>query len=146
MKNDLDYAPADSTDAAMIYAMCKALIDCYEDPASIDYEKVLAWTKRKIETQIGQYTCILKDGQKAGYYRLYPMEGQLELDDFYVLPDFRNQGIGTKSLKRIISEADCPIFLYVFTQNRGAVKLYRRMGFEKVEQVSATRCILRRKA
>ncbi len=133
-------------DAPVIYGLAKGLVDRYEDRTAIDYEKVLSWMERKINSHIDEYTCIVRQGQTVGYYRLCSVDGELELDDFYILPAFRNQGIGTRVLRKILSEANYPVFLYVFTENRGAVALYERMGFVKREQVSDTRCILWRKA
>ncbi len=146
MIDHLDYVPADRGDCAAIFEMSKELIERYEDLSAIDYENVLGWVRRKIETRIGEYWLIQKDGKTVGYYRLCPEARKIELDDFYILPDYRNQGIGTLTLQKIISEAKCPVFLYVFKKNKGAVSLYRRMGFAEAEQVSDTRCILCRNA
>ena len=46
---NITYAPIKKEDIDTIYAFCKKLIDDYEDLDSIDYDKVLAWVKRKIE-------------------------------------------------------------------------------------------------
>ena len=68
----------------------------------------------------------------------------MELDDFYILPQFRGRGIGTAVLEKCIRESSLPIFLYVFTRNTGALNLYQRMGFRIAEQISSTRSIMRR--
>lgn len=146
MCDKIDFMPADHGDISVIFEMSKELIDRYEDLSSIDYEKVLSWVKRKIETRISEYVSVQREGQKVGFYRLCPVDGKLELDDFCILPDFRNQGIGTITLKKILSEAKMPVFLYVFTENKGALSLYSRMGFQKDRQVSETRCVLCRNA
>ena len=138
----LTYVPAEHSDAGTIFSLSKALIDAYEDTAAIDYEKVLAWVRRKIETNIGTYTCILCDGQKAGYFRLCPAGGMTELDDLYILPEFRNKGIGTAVLRKCLGEAVLPVMLYVFTKNTGAMALYSRLGFRIQEYVGGTRCIM----
>ena len=38
--------------------------------------------------------------------------------------------------------ADRPVFLHVLIRNTGAVRLYRRMGFQMVRRVDGTRCIM----
>ena len=139
---DLTYAPASAEDIETIFHFCKDLIDTYEDIQSIDYGKVLAWVRRKIETNIAQYTCVFRDGEKAGFYRVCPAGAMTEIDDLYILPPFRNQGIGTAVLKKVSAETVLPLTLYVFTRNTGALALYQRLGFRVTETVGASRCIM----
>ena len=129
-------------DISVIYDLSKALIHEYEDIASIDYDKVLAWVYRKIENNIGQYSCVYENGQKVGYYRTADEDGRTELDDLYVLPTFRNRGIGTRILGKITAEAKLPVFLYVFKGNTGAIRLYERSGFSIEREVGTTRLIM----
>lgn len=140
---ELSFSPALPADAEAIYPFARELIERYEDPAAVDLDRALAWTRRKIERCISQYTCVLCDGEKAGYFRFVPCENGMELDDLYILPAFRGLGIGTQVVNRCIGQGK-PIELYVFMKNTGALRLYRRLGFEMIRQVSPTRCILRR--
>lgn len=140
----LTYCPATDEDVPVIFHQCKDLIDAYEDVKSIDYPRVLAWVENKIRENITQYTCVLHNGQKVGYYRLVKQEDGWELDDFYVLPPYRNQGIGSEVLEHCLLLANAPVFLYVFMMNTGAIRLYERFGFSAVKQVGNTRMILRR--
>ena len=55
----LQYLAATDTDISEIFLQAKDLIDAYEDMNSIDYDKVLAWVKRKIETKLSEYRCAL---------------------------------------------------------------------------------------
>ena len=141
----LSYQQADARDAERIFCLSQALIEEYEDVSAIDYDKVLAWMRRKIEHNISSYTRILADGRLAGYYRLVPDGGQMELDDVYVLEAFRNQGIGTQALQEMLCECERDVILYVFTKNVGAMRLYERNGFERSQSVSATRCVMVRR-
>lgn len=142
---NLQFIPAENADIEIIFSMLKELIDAHEDLASISYEKVLLWCRRQIEENIGSYTCILADGEKAGWFFLSPSDdGRMELDNFYVLPDFRGRGIGTAALKHCFARTGKPVFLYCFTQNTRAVNLYSRMGFSVIETVGNTRCIMQR--
>ena len=135
----ISYQQAEAQDAARIYDLSRALIDHYEDTASIDYEAVLSWMRRKIERGIVSYTRILADGQTAGWY------GGMELDDFYLLEGARGQGIGTQVQREILNTCRCDVMLYVFTRNARVMRWYERNGFRIDRQVSATRCIMVRK-
>lgn len=139
---NLTYTPASLEDAEQIFDLCKQLIDRYEDTEAIDYSKVLAWVRRKIDTHISEYRCIFLDGQKAGYFRFYPAEAGMELDDLYVLPAFRDRGIGTAILQKCCAETDLPVTLCVFTRNTGAMALYARMGFRVVGTIGESRCTM----
>ena len=141
---NLSYGPAFPADAPEIFDFARELVERYEDPREIDLNRALQWTRQKIENHIAEYSQVYYNGEKAGYFRFAPCEGSMELDDLYILPQFRSRGIGTEVIKRCIAQTNCPIELYVFTQNAGALGLYRRLGFEFAQQVSKTRCILRR--
>lgn len=144
----LTYQPADTSDLDALFAFNKELIDQYEDLSQIPYQKVLAWVRQKLEQQIQEYTCILADGQKAGYYHFSPMDSDtMELDDLYLFPAFRGHGIGTAVIQKCCAETSQPILLYVFQKNTGAIALYQRMGFQiqcTTQNVSSTRYIMRR--
>ena len=141
---ELQYIKAVPEDAGILFDFNKELIDTYEDRGSIYYEGVLSWIRRKLEKKIDEYVCITVDGRKAAWYRFAPSEGEMELDDLYVLPEFRGQGIGTQIIEKCCSETNLPVFLYVFSRNTGAVRLYERLGFQIAEEVGGTRYIMRR--
>lgn len=140
----LEYINADVSDIEAIFSLSKKLIDTYEDIGAIDYDKVIRWLRRKIEGHIGEYVRVRLDGQTAGYYRFCPSEERMELDDLYVLPEFRNRGIGTQIIRKCCAETELPVFLYVFSGNRRAMALYERMGFHIIERAGSTRYIMQR--
>ena len=140
---ELTYSPARPEDAPVIFGFAKELIERYETDPELDLEMALDWTKRKIEKRIDEYTRVLCDGAAAAYYRFAPDGERMELDDLYVLPEYRGRGVGTAVLRRCLAQGK-PVYLYVFTGNTRALALYEREGFRKVEDVSPTRCIMAR--
>lgn len=138
---ELTYEPARLKDAEVIFGFAKKLIETYETDPDLDLDMALAWTRRKIEQRIDEYTRVLADGIVAGFFRFVPDGERMELDDLYVLPAFQNRGVGTAVLRRCLA-AGKPVYFYVFTQNTRAVALYAREGFQKVEDVSPTRMIM----
>ena len=141
----LTYEKANIEDIPCIYELCKQLIDAYEDIRNINYGAVLNWLRKKLETQIGEYTAVYADGQKAGYYHFCQNEdAQFELDDLYIFPEFQNKGIGTAVIQKCCASTTAPVFLYVFTKNERAVSLYQRLGFAVVKTVNDTRFIMKR--
>lgn len=144
MTMELNYARASGADVEAIFTLSKALIDQYEDVASIDYDKVLQWVRRKIDAQIGEYQRVMMDGDLAGYVHFHPDGERMELDDLYILPEYRGRGIGTAVVEKCCAETEKPVYLYVFRRNEGAVRLYQRLGFEIVQEVGSSRYIMQR--
>ena len=139
---DLRFEHADESDISCIFEQCRNLIDSYENVTQIDYQRILIWVLGKLKENIGCYTRIMENEQILGYYYLRQVENKLELDDFYVLPEFRGRGIGSVVLRKCLEDADCPVFLYVFIKNTGAIRLYQRFGFRKIREIGTTRWIM----
>ena len=136
---NLQYVTADQSDIPQVFLLAKQLIECYEDLETIDLDKVLQWVNHKLENRIRTYTKVLLDNVVCGYYCL---SADGELDDFYVLPEFRNRGIGSQILKECIGQSREPVYLYVFTGNIRAIALYERFGFSIAKRVGKTRLIM----
>lgn len=140
----MTYERATLADAEHIFALSKALIDQYEDVDSIDYDKVLQWVRRKIESQISGYQRVLAEGALAGYVHFYQDGDRMELDDLYILPEYQGRGIGTAVIEKCCAETEMPVYLYVFIRNEGAVRLYQRLGFRIIQTVGGSRYIMQR--
>jgi len=142
---NITYNKATNVDIEPIYAFCKKLINDYEQLDSIDYTKVMNWVRKKIENSIDQYTVIYANGKKAGYYHFYKNnDGQFEIDDLYVFAEFQNKGIGSAVIKKCCSSVNEPVILYVFINNKRAISLYKRLGFQVTETIHNSRYIMKR--
>lgn len=140
----VSYRKACKDDVIIIFNQSKELIEKYENIQEINLDAVLNWMNKKIDKSIDEYRCILVNEKVAGYYRLHKEDDKVELDDFYILSSFQNQGIGTIVMNKLINEIKRPIYLYVFNQNTKAVAFYERFGFKKIQEVSVTRIIMQR--
>ena len=141
---NITYRKAAADDIDPIYGLCKQLINDFEQLESIDYPKVIKWVRKKIEQAIDEYTVIYANDQKAGYFHFYKNDdGQFEIDDLYVFPEFQNQGIGSDVIRKCCASVDSPVMLYVFIENKRAVSLYKRLGFEIVETIRDSRYIMK---
>ena len=142
---ELTFRQAENEDAEHIFRFNKQLIFDYESLEDINLEKVLRWVQKKITSRIEEYAAIYADGKKAGYYHFFQNEeGEFELDDLYIFPEFRNQGIGSAVIRKCCSSVKEPVMLYVFIRNKGAVSLYKRMGFQVMETIKNSRYIMKR--
>ena len=141
----LTFRQAEHEDAERIFRFNKQLILDYETLEEINLEKVLSWVQKKISSCIEEYTAIYADGEKAGYYHFSQNEdGEMELDDLFIFPEFQKKGIGSAVIRACCSSVKEPVMLYVFIRNKGAVSLYKRMGFQVVETIKDSRYIMKR--
>ncbi|WP_346944398.1 GNAT family N-acetyltransferase [Clostridium sp.] len=147
MEKDMDITFENATykDIDKIFELNKNLIEKYETNPSLDFKRILAWVRDKIENNINSYQCIYFKGIKVGYYYLHNEDENLELDDFYIFDEFQGRGIGTKILsyvKSVAEQENKEVFLYVFAKNQGAINLYLRNGYKVIENIRDTRYVM----
>ena len=53
------------------------------------------------------------------------------IEDLYVLPNKQNKGYGTELLRYAVGECEGVPSLWILENNKGAERLYRRMGFRE---------------
>ena len=79
---------------------------------------------------------IIVEGQMAGVVSLTPQNDGLELEHFYLYPDFQSIGLGGQVIKCLLREADdqhLPVYLGVLKQSPAA-RFYERHGFHKTHE------------
>ena len=59
------------------------------------------------------------------------------IEDLYILPDYQQQGHGTRLLRFAIEQCDSTPTLWILENNKGAEKLYRREGFRETGRKNA---------
>lgn len=136
------FEPARQEDILPILELNKGLIDRYEDCAAIDYDRVVNWVQENIRERLDTFSRVVVNGETAGYFSLGESEGALELDSLFVLPRFQNQGIGTQIVRYCQNQAEDTLLLYVFKENTGALRLYRKLGFEIVKKARKTAYVM----
>ena len=64
------------------------------------------------------------------------VEGETELLNLAVAPEFRRQGVARKLVESLLAEAPGVVYLEVRESNRAARKFYNHMGFQEVSSRS----------
>ena len=81
--------------------------------------------------------CVIQaHGVDAGWAVVNTMPHEIRLVEIMVLPEMRGNGIGTATIRQILSvaaNAGKPVRLNVNVTNHGAIRLYERLGFRKTE-------------
>ena len=142
---EITFRRASGNDIDKIFNLNKNLIKKYETNKNLNFPKIFAWVREKIEKNIESYNCIYLGEIKTGDYYLHDQDEKLELDDFFVFNEFRGTGIGTKVLNYIYAtakERNKDVFLYVFAKNQGAINLYLRNGYKITKNIGNSRYIM----
>ena len=101
-----------------------------------NYDEELAHLKEKYESL---YLALTPDGEAAGCAALHRFdERRCEIKRLYVRPQYRNTGLGTRLMERILADARAggyeKMVLDTFPFLESAVRLYRRLGFTDTVQ------------
>ncbi len=93
-------------------------------------------TVEAFETQVGEgyrHYMVEMDGVPVGYFGLHEEDRTMVLTQFYLLEEWRGQGIGQRVMDFIHREAGelrvNQVELLVFRKNEGAVGLYKKNGY-----------------
>ena len=83
-----------------------------------------------------EYLLIEVEGEPAGRLYLDRREDEIRLVDIALLPEFRGRGVGGDLLADILAEGRSKGLLVRIhvEHNNPAMRLYRRLGFEKIEE------------
>ena len=91
----------------------------------------------------GAESCIIQtidaagDQHARGWLLMRTMPHEVRMIEIMVASGLRGRGIGTSAIERVFEMADrarLPVRLHVNILNRGAVRLYERLGFLKIEE------------
>ena len=82
-----------------------------------------------------RFDLVLVDGEPAGRLYVDRREDEIRLIDIALLPELRRRGIGGRLMNQVLDEgreAGLPVQIHV-EQNNPAMRLYDRLGFQRVE-------------
>ena len=76
------------------------------------------------------------DGRDAGWIVVMTMQHEVRLVEIMVAAEFRGQGIGSAAIGDVLAAAESagkPVRLHVNVTNGGAIRLYERLGFRRID-------------
>ena len=80
-----------------------------------------------------RYGVVALEGEMCGYGRSLQQGNVLEIDDLWILPDYRGLGLGTQLIHGLLHlghrDGAASAFITVNEDNEGARRLYERLGF-----------------
>lgn len=82
------------------------------------------------------YYNIIIDDKIIGSVCIGDLENAKLLDEIYLEKEFRNKGIGTDIIRKIIENNES-VYLWVYKKNKKAVLLYKRLGFKIIDETES---------
>ena len=82
------------------------------------------------------YYNIIIDDKIIGSVCIRDLENAKLLDEIYLEKEFRNKGIGTDIIRKIIENNES-VYLWVYKENIKAVSLYKRLGFKIIDETES---------
>jgi hypothetical protein len=113
----------------IIYMYSKDLV---ED----ERNKIDEYVITSVNEMFKDYYNIIIDDKIIGSILLKDMPQGKLLDEIYLEKEFRNTGIGTDIIRKMLKK-NRNIYLWVYKENKKAISLYKRLGFIIVDETDS---------
>lgn len=127
----MEYKGVKKADVSEVIPYC----DSYKNEYISIHNKEGYWDGEKVLANIEDFYIYLyiQNQHLVGYIDLSKENDTNEIMDLWILPEYRNQGIGGLLLKKaIFANGDKRLVLTVDIDNAPAIHLYEKMGFEEI--------------
>lgn len=114
----------------------RTIYEYAKDLSDEEINKINRYIASEVPKLIDVYCNIMVDNKIIGC--LLPTnkdDGKL-LDEIYLEKVYRNKGIGTEIIRDILSNNDI-VYLWVYKKNDKAISLYRKLGFNVIEETES---------
>ena len=101
-----------------------------------EVNKIENYVSKKVPELLEYYSNIVVDNNIVGCLLIYSKDDGMLLDEIYIEENYRNKGIGTDIIKNILEKNNI-IYLYVYKDNIRAFNLYKRLGFNIIEETES---------
>ena len=103
--------------------------------AEDERNKIDEYVINSVNEMFKDYYNIIIDDKIIGSVCIKDLENAKLLDEIYLEKEFRNNGIGTDIIMKLLKESNNKnIYLWVYKENSKAVLLYKRLGFKIIDE------------
>lgn len=107
-----------------------------KDLAEDERNKIDEYVITSVNEMFKDYYNIIIDDKIIGSILLKDMPQGKLLDEIYLEKDFRNTGIGTDIIRKMLKK-NRNIYLWVYKENKKAISLYKRLGLIIVDETDS---------
>lgn len=128
---------ADAAEVADVYLRSRNTLASYAPLAHAE-AAVRDWVAH-ILVPSGNVTVALNNGRIVGMAAHAVMDGVTWLEQLYVCPEFKRQGIGSSLLESVKSQTNGRLQLHTFQMNHDAAAFYEQHGFVAIAYSDGSR-------
>ena len=114
----------------------KTIFEYAKDLSESEINKINNYVKNNVPKLLNNYSNIVVDDKVVGCLLLTDKDDGTLLDEIYLEEKYRNKGIGTNIIKEVINNNDI-IYLWVYKENVQAISLYKKLGFNVIEETES---------
>ena len=114
----------------------KTIFEYAKDLSENEINKINNYVKNNVPKLLNNYSNIVVDDKVVGCLLLTDKDDGTLLDEIYLEEKYRNKGIGTNIIKEVINNNDI-IYLWVYKENVQAISLYKKLGFNVIEETES---------
>ncbi len=107
-----------------------------KDLSSEEIDRINKYVTSEVPRLINDYCNIIVDNKIVGCILLTNNDSGKLLDEIYLEEKYRNKGIGTKIIMNILNNNDV-VYLWVYKENEKAISLYKKLGFNVIEETES---------
>lgn len=96
-------------------------------------ERIRKYVESDILVEFNNFKMIKVNDTIIGTVGVIDYEDGKMIDEIFILEEYRNKGIGTDIINNILIKYN-KVYLWVYIDNVRAVNLYKRLGFEVIEE------------
>ena len=107
-----------------------------KDLSNEEIDKINKYVTSEGPKLINDYCNIIVNNKIVGCLLLINKDDGKLLDEIYLEEEYRNKGIGTEIIKDILNNNDI-VYLWVYKENKKAISLYKKLGFNVIEETES---------
>lgn len=114
----------------------RTIYEYAKDLSNEEIDKINKYITSEVPKLINYYCNIIVDNKIVGCLLLTNKDDGKLLDEIYLEEEYRNKGIGTEIIKDILNNNDI-VYLWVYKENKKAISLYKKIGFNIIEETES---------
>ena len=111
----------------------KNIFDYAENLSLEEIKQINNYVKSNVPKEIDDYRVICINDKKIGCLLVVNKDDGVLLNEIYLEEKYRNKGIGTSIIKKILSSYNI-VYLWGYKLNTRAISLYKKLGFKIIDE------------
>lgn len=133
MNNDeINFMQADINDVDLILDMKLDIILNNKNVINMsknELEKSVIEAEEQIRLNLTDYKIILYNNEKIGYICMIDLENMLLIDSIYIICNYRNKGICTVTLQKMVKANFKPVCIWIEKENVKLINICKNINF-----------------